>query len=83
MNTKTETPAATAAALAPESKIVNIEQNLWFRTAAFALSVGGGFLCARLLYFGFTVLHTLGGGAEKKAGPLVSILDLFRSGLGN
>ena len=83
MNMKTEIPAATAVALSPERKTGNIKQNFWFRAGAFALSVGGGFLFARLLYMGFTVLHTVGGGGENKASPLVAILKLLRSGLGN
>ena len=83
MNMKTETPAATAVPLPPESTIGSFKQNFWFRAGAFALSVGGGFLCARLLYAGFTLLRGLGGGAENKASPLVTILNLLRSGLSN
>ena len=83
MNMETETPTATAVALLPERKIGNIKQNFWFRTGAFALSAGGGFLFARLLYVGFTALRTLGGGAENKVSPLLTVLRLLRSGLGN
>ena len=80
---KMETPAATVAVLPAQKKGGDITQNLWFRAAAFALSAAGGFLCARMLHAGFTWLPTLSDGAQDKAGPLVAILKLLRSGLGN
>ena len=83
MNVRTETPGATAAVPSAERKIGDIKQNFWFRIGAFALSAAGGFLLARLLYVGFIVLPTLTDGAQNKVSPLVTILKLLRSGLGN
>ena len=83
MNMKMETPAATVVALSVERKIGDIKQNFWFRAGAFALSVAGGVLFARLLHAGFSVLPTLGDGAQNKVSPVVTILKILRSGLGN
>jgi hypothetical protein len=83
MNMKMETPAATVVALSAERKIGDIKQNFWFRAGVFALSVAGGVLFARLLHMGFTVLPTFGNGAQNKVGPVLTILRILRSGLGN
>ena len=80
---KLETPTVTLAAISVEKKMGDVKQNPWFRASAFALSATSGFLFARLLHLGFTLLPTLTDGAEQKAGPLVAILKLLRSGLGN
>jgi hypothetical protein len=80
---KMETPTVALAAISVEKKTGNVKQNPWLRASAFVLSAASGFLFARLLHLGFTLLPTLTDGAQEKAGPLVAILKLLRSGLGN
>jgi hypothetical protein len=79
---KMETHAATMAFPA-EKRVDDITQNFWFRAGVFVLSVAVGFLFARLLHAGFALLPALGDGATGKASPLVAVLKLLRSGLGN
>jgi hypothetical protein len=83
MNMKMETPAATVVTFSAEKKTDDFKQNFWVRIGAFALSVAGGFIFARLLYVGFAVLPTLGDGAQNKVSPVVTILKILRSGFGN
>jgi len=77
-----ETPSTRIVAISAGKKD-DITQNPWLRAGAFALAVAGGFLCARLVHVFLTWLPTLGDGAQDKAGPIVTILRLLRTGLGN
>ena len=80
---KMEMPIDTAAEFSSERKTTDIKQNFWVRAAAFVVSVAGGFLVARLVYALFVVLPRLADTAPDKAGPLLTILKLLRSGLAN
>ncbi len=78
-----EMPGTTVAAISAERKIHDITQNPGLRAGAFALAAAGGFLFVRLVHVFLTWLPTLGNGAQDKAGPIVTILKLLRTGLGN
>jgi hypothetical protein len=80
---KMQTPAAAAVAVSAEKKIDDIKQNFWLRAGVFVLSVAGGILFSRLLHAGFALLPSLGDGAHDKASPLVAVLKMLHSGLGN
>jgi hypothetical protein len=80
---KMQTSAAATMAFFAEKKIDDIKQSFWFRAAVFALSVAGGILFSRLLHAGFAWLPSLGVGAHGKVSPLVAVLKMLRSGMGN
>jgi len=82
---KMQPPVATTVAMSAEAekKIDDIKQNFWFRAGVFALSMAGGVLFSRLLHAGFALLPALGDGAHDKASPLVAVLKILHSGLGN
>ena len=70
-------------AVSAEKKIADFKQSLWFRAAVFTLSVAGGIVFARVLHAGFSMLPSLSNGAHDNAGPLVTVVKMFHSGLGN
>ncbi len=80
---KMQTPAVATTAISAEKKIDDIKQSFWFRAAVFALSVAGGILFSRLLHAGFTLLPSLRDGAHGKVSPLVAVLKMLHSGMGN
>ena len=80
---KIETPAVAAMVISAGEKIDDIKQSFWFRAGVFALSVAGGILLSRLLHAGFALLPSLRDGAHGKVGPLVTVLKILRSGMGN
>lgn len=80
---KMHTPAASAMTIPVEKKLDDIKQNFWFRVGIFTVSAAGGIIFTRLLHAGFTLLPLIGDGAHDKAGPVVAILKLLHSGLGN
>lgn len=80
---KMQTPAATTMVISPEKKIDDFKQNFWFRAGVFTLAVAGGILFSRLVHAGFSLLPSLANGAHDNASPLVAVLKMVRSGLGN
>jgi hypothetical protein len=80
---KMQTPAVGSMAISADKKIDDVKLNFWFRAGIFALSVAGGILFTRLLHTGFSLLPSVGDGAADKASPLVAVLKMLHSGLGN
>lgn len=80
---KTNTSVAATLAISADKKIDDIKQSFWFRIGIFMLSIAGGIIFARLLHAGFALLPVLGGGATGKVSPLMAVLRMLRSGLGN
>jgi hypothetical protein len=80
---KMQTPAAATMVISAEKKIDDIKQSFWFRVGVFALSVAAGVVFTRFLHAGFAWLPSLRDGAHGKVSPLVAVLKMLRSGLGN
>jgi hypothetical protein len=80
---KMQTPTAATMAISADKKIADIKQSFWFRAGVFALAVAGGILFTHLLHAGFCLLPSIKDGAADKTSPLVAVLKMFHSGLGN
>jgi len=64
-----------------QAKIDAFKQHALFRLAVFALSVGGGYSCCRLVFTGLRLLPALG--AHAQASPVADVLNTLHAGFGN